>query len=521
MSLRNSISNEKGNAVISVAQADYNSEENVNTAPFGEVVKISEYVDEAMQIAVENADQHLEIDEKAFKKIRRKIDFYILPVICILYSLQFMDKLTNSYAAILGLRTDLKMKGDMYAWTGSAFYLGYLVFELPSVYLLQRFPVAKTVLVFIILWGIILCLHSVPQYAGFITLRTILGMLESAVTPAFVIITAQWYRKEEVFFRTGLWFSFNGVGTILGSGAIAYTVYNDALSFSLPAWKLVFIITGVLTIALGTLIFFHIPDTPSQAWFLTDVEKRLVVERIRDNQQGFGNRHFKKEQFKEALLDPQTWIYFFFALIGNIPNGGMTNFTSILLNEKFGFSTKKTLLIGMINGAIEVVGCSFIAYCYRFIQIRHFWTILSLSLMLLGGCLLAFGKEKSVQFAGLCLYALGPAGFICVLSSIASNVTGHTKKVTVNGIMLVGYCVGNLIGPQTFVAKEAPKYQSAIVTIVACSCVSISLLASLWVLYALRNKKRDKLGVVGDFNLQNHEFADLTDKQNPFFHYTL
>lgn len=154
-----------------------------------------EFVDDGKQI---------EIDAKTNRRILRKIDMCLMPVMCLLYCFQFMDKLSNSFASILGLRDDLNMVGDMYSWTGTAFYLGYLVFEFPASLLLQRFPVVKTVSVFIITWGVILCLHAVPDYAGFIALRTILGMLESSVTPAFVILTSQWYKKEEQFIRTPL-----------------------------------------------------------------------------------------------------------------------------------------------------------------------------------------------------------------------------------------------------------------------------------------------------------------------------
>lgn len=504
-------------AVVSVT--DINGELVSFTSPHtGKEVHISD-ADEALQWALDNADDPVELDDASDRRLRRKIDLYLLPLICILYCFQYMDKLTNSYASILGLRKDLDMEGNMYAWTGSAFYIGYLFFELPAAYILQRLPVARTVLVFIVVWGVVLGLHAVPNYAGFVALRTVLGMLESTVTPAFVIITGQWYKKEEVFLRTAIWFSFNGLGTILGSGAVAYGVFEHAESYSIAAWKVIFIATGVLTVVLGIAVFFHIPDTPAKAWFLTEREKRLVVERIRGNHQGFGNRHFKKDQFVEALCDVQTWIFFFFAVVCNIPNGGITNFQAILMNEKFGYTTKKTLLMGTISGAVELVGCTGFAYCYRFFPNRLFWAIMATLVMFVGVCLLAFAKDKAAEFAGLALYGLVPVGLICMLASVASNVTGHTKKVTVNAILLIGYCVGNLIGPQTFVATEAPDYRSATVTIVACGALSVVLLVVLWAVYYNANKARDARAVDGEY--ENVEFADLTDKQNPLFRYII
>ena len=479
--------------------------------------------DEAIGYA--QADDTFVINADEDKRLLRKIDLYLLPLICLTYCVQYMDKQTISYGAVLGLRKDLNMVGDQYSWAGSAFYFGYLFYEFIGSYTLQRFNLSWVLSFYIVLWGIILCLHAVPQYAGFVVLRVILGALESSITPAFTIITAQWYKKEEVFLRIAFWFASNGIGTILGSGAIAYNVYRDEKSFSITPWKLIFIITGVITIVLGVAIFFHIPSKATDAWFLTEKEKKMVVERIRGNQQGFGNKHFKKEQLIETLLDYRTWILFIMGVLCNIPNGGLTNFGSILLNEKLGYSTGKTLLMNMPTGAVEIGGLVAICYCYRFIQLRLFWSIFTFCIVLMATCFLAFADNHNLQFAGYTMVSLLAISYIFILSLIASNSAGHTKKVTTNAIYLIGYCVGNLIGPQTFVPSQAPSYTSAVVAMVACFSIVIVLMIILWVDYYLDNKRRDAnmdSEFVKEFQmLENHEFADLTDKQNPLFRYTL
>ncbi|KAL6453101.1 DAL5 Allantoate permease [Candida maltosa Xu316] len=482
-------------------------------SPDGKEIKIDKNdVDQAMAFVLDH--DRIELDEATSNRLLHKIDLYLLPVMCLLYCFQFMDKLSTSYASILGLRQELNMVGDMYSWTATAFYLGYLVFEFPASYLLQRFPVAKTVSVFIILWGMILALHAVPHYPGFITLRTILGMLESSVTPAFTIITSQWYKKEEQFLRTAWWFASNGIGTIIGS-AIAYGLYEHNGTYSLPAWKLVFVVTGVLTIFIGFVIFFHIPDTPAGAWFLTSEEKVLVVERIRSNQQGFGNRHFKKKQFIEAVTDHRTWLFVLFALAGNIPNGGLTSFSTILLNEDFGYSASESLLMQMPQGAVEIVGCVFLAWLTRFFPSRMTIGVIA------SYCLLTFAPQKSARLAGFYIYLVGPVGFICILSCISSNVAGHTKKITVNALMLIAYCVGNLIGPQAFISTQAPGYGGAKVAIVVCGFVSYFAFIAVFISYAWDNKRRNAKPHVDMSHIENYEFADLTDKENPNFRYAI
>lgn len=350
-------------SVLSITQDDLEDKNKhvlaTIASPGGKEIEITNDVDVAMKFAIGHKGEMQKLDPATDKRILRKIDMYLLPVMCLLYCFQFMDKLSTSYSSILGLREELHMKGDMYSWTSTSFYLGYLAFEFPASLILQRFPVAKAVSVFIILWGMILALCSVPKYAGFIALRTILGMMELSVSPAFAIITSQWYKKDEQFLRTAWWFGSNGFGVDLGS-LIAYGLYEKQDSYTLPAWKLVFVVTGVLTVFLGVVIMFHIPDTPTGAWFLTEEERVLVVERIRSNQQGFGNPTFKKEQFIEALTDHRTWLFFLFSIAHNIPNGGVTSFGSILLNEQFGYDTADSLLMDLPSGAIEIVGLCYL-----------------------------------------------------------------------------------------------------------------------------------------------------------------
>ncbi len=462
------------------------------------------------------------IDPEAEKRLVRKIDMYIIPIMCLLYSCQFLDKNSNSYAAIMGLRTDLKMVGQQYSWTSSAFYLGYLFFEYPAVRFLQRFPVVKTLGFFFILWGIIVCLCSIPSYAGFVTLRTLLGCAEAAITPAFVIITGQWYKKEEQFTRTSIWYSFNGLGTIL-AGSISYGLVNHD-NYSLATWKVLFIIVGCMTIFLGIITVLHLPDIPTDAWFLNDDEKRLAVERIRSNNQGFGNKHFKWYQFVEAFKDTRTYILFFQGIAANIPNGGVSSFRSILLKTDLGYDTTGAMLMGMPVGAVELIGASGCGLLIHLIPHSLAIAIGALCIGEMSVCMFAFSTNHNARLAGLYLMAIAVVGTIVLLSNVSSNIAGHTKKTTVNAIYLIGYCVGNLIGPQTFRSSQAPSYPGAKVALVVCYAVCIFLTSYLYYYQWSENKRRDATEdeIPEELkSVENIEFADLTDRENPYFRYQL
>lgn len=329
----------------------------------GQEVLITDDVDDAMKLASEAKDIVLTPD--ADKKLVRKIDFCMFSLICLLYAIQFMDKITTGSAAVMGLVSDLNMDGTQYSWVGSAFYFGYLGGLFVLLPLMQRTKyLMKAVSAITVLWGMILALHSVPSinYASFVFLRFLLGFLESAITPAFTIVTAQYWKKEEQFLRICIWFGFNGFVGIWGC-ALAYDLFIRQGTYTIEAWKIVFIVTGCITFFVGVLMAIHLPDSPEKAWFLSRKEKLMVVQRTRGNHQGFGNHRFKQNQFIEAMIDPRTWLYFLYSFASDIPNGGMTNFMSLLFRNDFGFSTGDALLFNMAPAAVEWVSIPILA-CY-------------------------------------------------------------------------------------------------------------------------------------------------------------
>jgi ACS family allantoate permease-like MFS transporter len=122
---------------------------------------------------------------------------------------------------------------------------------------------------------------------------------------------------------------------------------------AVESWQLLFLVIGLFTAFIGAIFLFVMPDNQMNARFLTEKEKVLAIERIRVNQQGVGNKHFKLYQFKEALTDPMAWAFVFYSLVADIPNGGISNFFSQLI-VSFGFTNEQSLLLGTPGGAVEV-----------------------------------------------------------------------------------------------------------------------------------------------------------------------
>lgn len=120
-------------------------------------------------------------------------------------------------------------------------------------------------------------------------------------------------------------------------------------------------VSGCLCAAWGIVMFILLPDSPVTAPLLSKRERRIAIERVRENQTGIENKHIKPHQILEAFTDYKLYFFFFLGLVcerhllclewamliyrpGNIPNGGISNFGTIII-QGFGFSTLVTTLM--------------------------------------------------------------------------------------------------------------------------------------------------------------------------------
>jgi hypothetical protein len=115
--------------------------------------------DVALALFANADDLHIPVDPEEEKKLIRKIDLLILPLIAVCYSFFYIDKTTLSYAAIFGIREDLNLHGTQYSWLSSKwrkafqkdaaltplglFYFGFLAWAFPTNFLMQRLPLGK------------------------------------------------------------------------------------------------------------------------------------------------------------------------------------------------------------------------------------------------------------------------------------------------------------------------------------------------------------------------------------------
>ncbi|EIW56362.1 MFS general substrate transporter [Trametes versicolor FP-101664 SS1] len=491
-------------------------------------------VDTAAKLAA-GLDQALTPEES--DRLRKKIDWHILPLMCILYWIQFMDKTTLGSSAILGIRESTHLTTNQYNWLGTIFYLSYLVFEYPQNLALQRFPVGKWMSINIFIWGVALCSHAAcKSFGGLFAVRLILGMCEGSITAGFMIVSSMFYTRNEQTLRVGYWFLMNGTAQII-SGFLSFGTLHIKTSNFEP-WQWLMIITGTLTLITSVAYWFLFPDSPTNAWFLTMEERAMAVKRIQENQTGVENKHFKSEQFYEALTDPKTWLFALFSALDNVPNS-LTNQRQIIVSS-FGFSNLHTTLLGCVDGFIEIVTIyTGVQIAARITNSRAYVGAIYFIPNIMGVLIINFlpWDNKVGLLFGQWLTGVGTTGFVLSLSWLSSVTSGHTKRVTVNAIMLISYCVGNAAAPFMWQAKYRPRNHIPWTIIGICYVICPILMLLIRVLLLRENKKRDaepRDDTYDDVYIEvvlpdgtrtekrvDKEYLDLTDIQNRDFRYVL
>ncbi|KAH6712288.1 MFS transporter [Leptodontidium sp. MPI-SDFR-AT-0119] len=422
----------------------------------------------------------LEIDSV---KVRRKLDFIVLPMMMTTYMLSFLDKQTLNYSNAYGLQPDTHMTGDDYSWVSSALYFGWLIGAYPSNLALQRFPIGKMIGTMLFVWGSICMLQAaVFNFSGFFAIRFSLGFVEACISPAWILLTSMLWTREEQPLRTSFWLSVNGMSSIIGA-LLSYGLRHvDGLA--IPNWKLIYVVVGTTTIAWGFVIILYLPDGPHNAKCLTEYERIVAVWRVSKNQTGI----------KEALLDSKTYLLLLMAACYGILNGGVANFISSII-KGFGYSPLKTSLLQTPGGAFEIVMC--IAFGY----LSTYKNTLGLTII--------------PRLVGLLKI---PIAYRYALV----GCSGHTKRSTVLGLYFIVYCSGNIAGPHIFIPPQAPRYFGAIKGLLVAYCIDAGLQVAYTAVCYMENKRREKAGLVADAEVEALEgFGDLTDKENVHFRYRI
>lgn len=129
-------------------------------------------------------------DKARQRRLVRKIDFMVLPLLAVTYVLQYIDKQAMSYAAVFDLFTSTGISQGQYSWFASIFYLAYLVAEYPWVFTAQKWRMGKVVGGCVFAWGSVLMLSALcNNFNGLAACRFFLGRVLPLRKLSYIMLT--------------------------------------------------------------------------------------------------------------------------------------------------------------------------------------------------------------------------------------------------------------------------------------------------------------------------------------------
>ncbi len=236
----------------------------------------------------------------------RKVAWRIVPFLCLLYMFNILDRANVGFARI-GMTKDLGLTDAIIDWGYGLFYVGYLVFEVPSNLLLRKFGARVWISRIMITWGLVSMLTlAVAGPVSYYWARVLLGIAEAGFFPGIIFYLTAWFPAAQRA-RVVAWFMLAiPVANILGnpvSGLIMDTFKGTA---GMAGWQWLFLLEGLPSVALGVLVLFVLPDRPRDAHWLNENEKAALENQI--EQEDDQRRAAGGTDKLGAMADPRVWL---------------------------------------------------------------------------------------------------------------------------------------------------------------------------------------------------------------------
>ncbi|KAH8666318.1 major facilitator superfamily transporter [Xylariales sp. PMI_506] len=423
-----------------------------------EAVKPETYQAEKPAVTDPEAVNSHDIDPELERRVVRKIDRVLVPLVTALYLMSFLDRSNIGNAQTAGLSASLGMSDAQYQWLLTIFYIPYILFEWFAL-MWKAIPPHIWATICVLVWGLAATLQaSAFNWAGLMVCRWFMAMAEAGYGPGIPYLLSFFYKRHELGFRCGIFLSAAPLATTF-AGALAYGITSGHPA--IPNWKVLFIVEGLPSIVLAAIAFKFLPDSPDTARFLNAEEIQAAKTRAIQQTGSEGTERVGGVNIKEilrSLADVKTWILPLMYFSCNVSFSSLPVFLPTIL-QNMGFT------------AINAQGLSAPPYFLSFlICIVSTWIadrtrqrglmIIGLSLIAgVGYILLATVKSVGVCYFGVFLAAAGvfPAISNILPWTLNNQGTDSKRGAGIALLNIIGQC-GPILGTRIFPTSTAPYY---------------------------------------------------------------
>lgn len=371
----------------------------------------------------------------------------IAPMVFLVF-LSSLDRVNVSFAA-LKMNADLGMSNSAYATGVSLFFIGYLIFQAPSLWLLQRYGARRWIGWTVLIWGLIAtAMAFVQSKEQFYGLRVLLGFAEAGFGPGSAWCCTRWVPRRYLTGAISKTTLAIPISVIVG-GPLSTWLMGLDYPGGFAGWRMMFLLEGLPTVILGLAAFWWFIDKPSEARWLSAGEKAWLEGEIgRDR----GAIEASREAVRPGALltSARVWgaaFCWFGTLVGAY---GVIYWLPLVVKELSGATD---LAVGFLS-AIPWIGVGAGMLIGGAISDRKGERHLSVALPVIGsGIAMAAAAFAGADVAGLALLTLAGFGFGAAQGAFwglpTSFLTGAALTTGVALINTIG-STGGLVGPKVF-----------------------------------------------------------------------
>ena len=242
-------------------------------------------------------------DAEFARRLYSKISWRLIPYIFFLYILAYLDRVNVGFAAV-EFKRDLHLTEAVYGYGGGIFFIGQLLFDLPSNLLLNKVGPRLWISRIMISWGIVAtCMMFVKGAHSFYLLRLLLGITEAGFFPGMILYLSFWFPSGERARAVAKFMTATSIAGVIGAEVARVLLKLEGVA-GLHGWQWLFLLEGLPTFLAGFSVLIFLKNKPDDANWLTDEEKHFLdAELERDRKEGgAADRHNLMDAFKLPIV---------------------------------------------------------------------------------------------------------------------------------------------------------------------------------------------------------------------------
>ncbi|BAO90882.1 MFS transporter [Caballeronia cordobensis] len=242
-----------------------------------------------------------------------RVMWRILPFLFVCYLFAYLDRINVAFAKLQMLK-DLGFSDAVYGLGASVFFIGYLLFEVPSNLLLLRVGARRWIARIMVTWGALsACMLFVTTPTSFYIMRFLLGVAEAGFIPAILLYLTYWFPASRRSKVTALFLTGIPMSGVLGGPISGWIMTRLSGSYGMSGWQWLFLLEGVPTVILGVIAFFYLDDKVKDANWLSDSQKAMIESNLREE-----TPEHSLHSVRDGLINPRilllSAIYLFFTM---------------------------------------------------------------------------------------------------------------------------------------------------------------------------------------------------------------